>query len=70
MAATDQEILDAAKDSLARILATDTSAWGEAQRNQQQLQIDKLEGLITRYERKTSASAGRRILTGVRPIQI
>ena len=65
MAATDQQILDEAKDSLLRILQTDTTEWGESQRRQHQLEIDKLERLIDRYETKVAGSAGRRI---IRPI--
>lgn len=70
MAATDQQILDEARDSLLRILQTDTSSWGEAQRNQQQIQIRDLEGLITRYEQKVAASGGRRLLHPVRRVDI
>jgi hypothetical protein len=68
MAATDQQILDEARDSLLRILQSDTSSWSEMQRTQQQLQIDKLERLIDRYETKVSAAGGRRIFHPVRRV--
>lgn len=71
MAATDQQILDEARDSLLRILQSDTSSWGEAQRNARQLEIDKLERLIDRYETKVSASGGgRRICQPIRRVDV
>jgi hypothetical protein len=70
MAATDQQILNEAKDSLLRILQTDTSSWSESQRNQQQLEIDKLERLIDRYETKTAAAGGRSVFQPIRRINL
>jgi len=70
MVATDQQILDEAKDSLLRILQTDTSSWSESARNQQQIQIRDLEALISRYEQKTSSSSGRRIVQPIRRVNI
>jgi len=70
MAATDQQILDEAKDSLLRILQTDTSSWSESARQQQQIQIRDLESLIDRYESKVASSAGRSIAVPVRRVRI
>ena len=61
MAASDTEILNSAKDSLKRILDTDTSNWSEGERRQQQLEIDRLVNVIDRYEQKTAATAGRKL---------
>lgn len=70
MAASDQELADAARDSLARILASDTSAWSEGERRQQQLEIDRLEAIITKFEDKAARSGGRRIFSPVRRVNI
>jgi len=70
MAASDQAILDNAKDSLNRILQTDSSAWSEQARNQQALQIDKLSALIDRYETKVAAGNGRRIFQPLRRVNL
>ena len=70
MAATNQQILNEAKDSLLRILQTDTSSWSESQRTQQQLEIRALQDLIDRYEEKTAAGSGRRIFQPVRRVNI
>ena len=59
MAATAQQQLDEANDSLLRILQTDTAGWAEAARNQQQLQIDKLYALIEKLESKVAIAGGR-----------
>lgn len=67
MAATDQAIADAARNSLLRILETDTTSWSEGERNQQQLELDRLEGIITTFEAK-AARTGRRIFVPVRPV--
>jgi hypothetical protein len=61
MTATDTQILNAAKDSLLRILETDTSSWGEGERNQSQLEINRLETLIANYEKKIASASGRRL---------
>jgi len=66
MAATDQQILDEARDSLLRILQTDTSSWSEEQRAQQQIRVSELEGLIGRFETRVATSAGRRIVQPIR----
>ena len=68
MAATAQQQLDAANDSLLRILESDTSNWSEQQRSQQQLDIEKLERLIDRLENKVSCASGRRIFSPVRRV--
>lgn len=67
MAATDQQIADEARDSLLRILQTDTSNWSEGERRQQQLEIDRLENIITKFEAKANRS-GRRIFNPVRRV--
>lgn len=68
MAATAQQQLDAANDSLLRILQTDTSQWSEAGRMQQQIQIRDLQNLIDNLETKVSAQSGRRIIAPVRRV--
>jgi hypothetical protein len=66
MAATVQQQLDAANDSLLRILQTDTSQWSESGRMQQQIQVRDLQNLIDNLETKLSAQNGRRIVVPVR----
>jgi hypothetical protein len=68
MAATAQQQLDAANDSLLRILQTDTSQWSEAGRMQQQIQIRDLQNLIDNLETKVAAQSGRRIIAPVRRV--
>jgi hypothetical protein len=60
MAASDQTIVDNARDALNRILQTDSSSWSEAQRTQSMLEIDRLSDIIDRFERKANAAGGRR----------
>lgn len=69
MAATAQQQLDAANDSLLRILQTDTSQWSESGRMQQQIQIRDLQSLIDNLETKVVAKSGRRIISPVRRVQ-
>ena len=69
MAATAQQQLDAANDSLLRILQTDTSSWSESGRMQHQIQIRDLQNLIDNLETKVSAQAGRRIIGPVRRVR-
>jgi hypothetical protein len=68
MAATAQQQLNAANDSLLRILETDTSQWSESGRAQQQLQIRDLNALIERLESKIASQSGRRIFGPVRRV--
>lgn len=70
MAATAQQQLDAANDSLLRILQTDTSEWSESGRAQQQLQIRDLQNLISHLETKVSGQSGRRIIGPVRRVNL
>lgn len=70
MTATDQQILNEAKDSLLRILQTDTSSWSEGERTQQQQQISQLQSLIDRYEKKVASAAGRRLHRPIRRTNI
>lgn len=70
MSVTDQQLLDAARESLLRILATDTEEWSESKRMQRQLSIDKLMNQIDRLEEKVSASQGRRIFQPVRRVNV
>ncbi len=70
MAATAQQQLDAANDSLLRILQTDTSQWSESGRAQQQIQIRDLQNLIDHLENKVSSQSGRRIFGPVRRVNI
>ncbi len=68
MAATAQQQLDAANDSLLRILQTDTSQWSEAGRAQQQIQIRDLQNLISHLETKIAAQSGRQFLAPIRRV--
>jgi hypothetical protein len=70
MAATDQQIADAARNSLARILETDSAGWSEGERRQQMLEIDRLTNVITDFEAKAGRSAGRRIFAPVRKVNL
>lgn len=70
MAASDQQIADAARDSLARILATDTSAWSEGERRQQQLEISELRETINEFDAKASRSSGRRVFSPVARVNL
>lgn len=70
MSVTPAAMLSAAEDSLKRILDTDTSQWSEGQLSQRQLEIDKLERVIDRYERKVAAAAGRRIFSPVKRVDL
>lgn len=70
MSVTDQQLLDAARESLLRILATDTEEWSESKRMQRQLSIDKLMAQIDRLEEKVSASQGRRLFQPIRRVNV
>ena len=70
MAATDQQIADAARDSLARILATDTAEWSESQRRQRALEIDRLTSVISEFDAKASRSAGRQIIHPMKRVNV
>lgn len=69
MAATDQQLADAARNSLLRILETDTSSWSEGQRQQQQLQISELQKTISEFEAK-AARSGRRLFFPVTKVNV
>jgi len=68
MAATAQQQLDAANDSLLRILETDSSQWSESGRMQQQLAITDLNKLIHSLEQKVVGQAGRSFLSPIRRV--
>jgi len=70
MPATDQQIADKARDSLARILDTDSTAWSEGERRQQQLEIDRLENIITKFEAKAARSSGRKIFSPIVKVNV
>ena len=70
MAASDQQLLDKAKDSLARILDTDSSSWSEGERQQQHLQIKELRDLISDLEGKVVGASGRQLIQPVRRINL
>lgn len=65
MAATDKALADAARDSLERILATDTTMWSEGERRQQMHQISELRATINEFDAKAARSAGRRIFSPI-----
>mgnify|MGYP003423628720 len=69
MAATAQQQLDAANDSLLRILETDTSQWSESGRMQAQTSIRDLRALIKDLESAVAGSSGRRIFGPVRRVE-
>jgi|GEM_PF-5003368 hypothetical protein len=68
MAATAQQQLDAANDSLLRILETDTSQWSESGRMQQQIQIRDLHDLIDKLETKIASQSRRSFLSPIRRV--
>lgn len=68
MAATAQQQLDAANDSLLRILNTDTSQWSESGRMQHQIQIRDLQNLIDHLETKVAAQSGRSFISPIRRV--
>lgn len=70
MAASNQQIADNARDSLNRILQTDVSEWSEGQRRARQLEIDRLQDIITNFELKAARSSGRRIFSPVRRVNL
>lgn len=71
MSVTDQQMLDKAKDSLARILDTDTRSWTKGDKQQHALEIDRLERLIEKYERRvTAANGNRQIFSPIRRIDL
>lgn len=59
MAATDQQIANNARDSLNRILQTDTANWSDGARKQQQLEIDRLSNIIATFESRANRSTRR-----------
>lgn len=69
MAASDQAIANAARDSLKRILDTDTSSWSEGQRQAQQLEIDRLTNVISEFEAKANRGS-RRIFSPVQRVDV
>jgi hypothetical protein len=52
VAATDQQLLDAARDSLLRILGADVSEVSQQSKRARMLEIDRLQSLIETYERR------------------
>jgi len=66
---TDADLATAAREALARILATDTAEWGEGERRQRQLEISELRNTITEFEAK-AARSGRRIFAPVRRVDL
>lgn len=69
MAATDQAIADAARDSLARILATDAAEMSEGQRKLRQLEISELRATIDEFEGKANRGS-RRIFAPVKRVDV
>lgn len=58
MAASDQQILDAARDQLLRILSAGVEEFGEGGESARMLRIQELEQLIARYEARLASQAG------------
>lgn len=67
---TDQQILDEAKASLLRILQSDSASWSESERQQNLLEINRLQDLIDRYESKVASASGRRIMQPIRRVNL
>jgi hypothetical protein len=62
MAVTDQELLDAARQRLLKILDAGVSEFGEGGERARMLEIDKLEKLIANYEERLANAGGARFL--------
>jgi len=58
MTATDQELLDAAKDALKDILLGRTEEFRDGNEQARTLRIKELQALIREYEAKVNASNG------------
>lgn len=70
MAASDQQIADNARDALNRILQTDSSQWSEGEREQQMLEIDRLEAIISKFEAKAARASGRPLFSPIRRVNL
>lgn len=58
MAATDQQIVDAARDSLLAIIEGRSEEFREASESARTLAIDKLQATIDRFEARIRAASG------------
>lgn len=69
MSATDQEILDAARDSLKDILTGKTEEFRHSSHSARLLQIKELRGTIREYEAKVNAASGN-VLKPIREVRM
>lgn len=69
MTTSDAALAEAARDSLARILAADTSEWSEGDKRQRMLDIRELRTTIQEFE-ASAGRASRTIFFPVKPIDI
>lgn len=58
MAPTNQELLDKARTALGRVLDSDAAEWGEGGHRIKNLELDRLQKLITDLEAKVAAQSG------------
>lgn len=58
MAATDQQIVDAARDSLLAIIEGKSEEFREASESVKTIEIQRLQGIITTFEARIAASNG------------
>lgn len=65
MSASDQQILDAARDQLLAVLTAGVAEFGEGGERARMIEVDRLENLIEKYENKIARSSSGSIL---RPI--
>jgi len=70
MAATAQQLLDEANDSLLRIMQTDTSSWSESGRQQQQIQIRDLKELRKELQNEIATQSRGSIVRPVRRVNL
>jgi hypothetical protein len=69
MAASDQTIADAARDSLLSILEGKSAEWAEASERARMLEIDRLQGVIDYFEKRANAS-GSPIFKPIKPVDV
>ena len=70
MAATAQQQLDEANDSLLRHLQSDVKSWSESDRSQNRLEIRDLRELIKDLQTEVSAAGGRAFVVPVTRVNV
>lgn len=61
MSATDQQLLDALRDSYLRIVNSDASQWAEGARSMGYQSLKEMGDEIERWQKRIDAAAGRQI---------